>query len=126
MKISPSLKCYRRKAILFRSQGLTTKGEKFRRTPNFKTKAERLDARRRRGLEAWERLASLRRLKGLTTRGGHRIYRIRLDDALVILAQVRTVLKTIESEFEKLPEKSKSASLRLANELAAMMKTIEK
>jgi len=50
-------------------QGLTSKGQPFRRTPNYLLAEERLEARRQRGRAAWQRRADRLAAQGLTTRG---------------------------------------------------------
>jgi hypothetical protein len=57
--------------------GRNSKGRPFGRTPNYLSDAERLAARRRRGLAAWRKRVRRLAAQGLTTRGQSRMYKVR-------------------------------------------------
>jgi len=123
--ISPSLKCYRKKAAEFKRRGLTVLGKRFKRTPNFKTRAEKIEARRRRGLAAWEKISARRRLAGLTTRGGERIYQIHHDDALALRSSVMAAAKSCAKVFNQVPQSAQADLLELSHHLSALLKSCE-
>ena len=82
--ISPALRWYRSRAAEFKQRGLTTKGTRFKRTPNAGTRKALLALRRERGLAAWNRRVLQLRARGLTTRGTPRILAVRRGDALLL------------------------------------------
>lgn len=67
--MTPALRWYRKQAAINRGRGLTVNGKPYRRRRNFSTAAERINARRQRGLDAWNKRVAKRAAAGLTTRG---------------------------------------------------------
>ncbi|MDR3459577.1 MAG: hypothetical protein P4N60_19275 [Verrucomicrobiae bacterium] len=120
--ISPSLKCYRKRAQNFRAQGLTTKGTRFQRRPNFFTAADRLAARRERGLKAWLKLSKKHRLAGLTTRGHTKIparILIGRHERLILITEIDAVAAALNDVFHLVPPVQPKL-LALAHHLAAL------
>ena len=121
-KISPSLRCYRKQALEFRRQGLTTKGTPFKRRPNLFTAEERLAARRERGQRAWEKMAHKHRRAGLTTRGTVKIparVLVGRPERLILISEIDAVVLALNEVFPIVPP-AQPKLLQLAHHLAAL------
>ena len=124
--ISASLRHYRNQVAGFKARGLTTRGTRFQRRPNFKDADTRLQARRERGLRAWNKVALRRQVAGLTTRGGQPVlaYRARRNECVILLTEVEALATSLANVFEALPASAKAQCLTLSNHLATIRQRI--
>jgi len=119
-KISPSLRCYRKRALEFVARGLTTKGTPRKRRPNARCRSVRLEMRRMRGLQAWNlRVTKLRKM-GKTSRGTERIYATRRGDAILLKSLVDAFAQSLGKIFNELPGETQAKAIALENHLSAI------
>ena len=123
---SAGLRCYHRRALEFRVLGLTCKGKPYRRTPNYKIRAERRDAVNARNLLWITRRNVSRIVDGLTTRGGQRVLRLKYFDSFILASEIDAAVKSLDAFFKELPTPAQAACLQLANHLAALRRRLPK
>lgn len=124
--ISPALRSYHKRAQENLARGLTTRGKRRKRRPNFLTAEDRLKARRARGLRHWEQLATKRRLAGFTTRGKEPVpaYRERRMEVLILATEIDAASAALAAVFHDLPGTAQARCLELANHLGAIKRRI--
>ena len=121
---SAGLRCYHKRAILFRARGLNSRGKPYRRTPNFETLGERIDAVRKRNLNSWSRRSVSRILDGLTTRGGLRVLRLKYFDSFILASEIDAAALALDKAFKRLPPAAAAACIQLASSLAALRRRL--
>jgi hypothetical protein len=100
--------------------GLNSLGKKYQRRPNARNRSERLEMRRLRGLQAWNRRVAKLRAMNRTSRGGERIYVVRRADAIVLQSQLESLARALAGCFGDLPPQAQSKVMELETHLVAI------
>lgn len=121
---SPQLRGHHRRAFDFALLGLTSKGQPFKRHPNYPTSEARLAAQRARGLEKWKARAKAQKIYALNTRGTRAKYKNALADVRYLLAEVNAVAASLAKVFENLSPVAQAQCVELAGHLAAIKRRL--
>jgi hypothetical protein len=121
--ISPSLKHWRKRAVEFRSRGLTTRGRRRKRAYGGLTKLT-VKLRQDHLLNAWNRRVIRLRAQGLTTRGTERVYAVRRGDALLLRSQIDDLAGAIAVSFADMSAPAQARALALERALSEVRRQL--